>query len=319
VSAAAIPGHTLTAQGQSSAFRISLAQWSVNRRIFGQSIINLIEELGLDGLRSALRSNSANTLKGDLTTLDFPTLARQEFGIDAVEYVNTLFFDKGRDEDYLTSLRRRAADEGVRNLLIMCDLEGRLGDPDSTLRRQSVEDHFKWVDAAAFLGCHSVRVNALSEGTRGEQLRLVADGLHQLCEYADSAGINVLIENHGGLSSDGGWVLSLMKATDHPRVGTLPDFGNFQVTETERYDPYQGVTELMPFARAVSAKAYDFDDSGEETALDYRRLMRIILDAGYRGYVGIEYEGDRLSEMDGIRATKALLERIRDEVSDQYV
>ena len=311
----ALPGWTLAAQNTAVPFQISLAQWSLNQQIFGRPFADVLGEFGLDGLRTALRTNSSKVLRGELTTLDFPTLAREEFGIDAVEYVNTLFFDRASDEEYLRMLRQRANNEGVRSLLIMCDLEGRLGDPDSKLRRQAVQDHTKWVDAAAILGCHSIRVNALSEGTRNEQLELVADGLHSLCEYADSAEINVLIENHGGLSSDGSWVAALMQVTDHPRVGTLPDFGNFQLTESERYDPYRGVTEMMPFAKAVSAKSYDFDNAGAETTLDFRRLMDIVLDAGYRGYVGVEYEGTRLSEVDGIRATKSLLETIRDEVA----
>jgi sugar phosphate isomerase/epimerase len=198
----------------------------------------------------------------------------------------------------------------------MCDAEGALGDPDPARRRQAVENHHKWVEAAAFLGCHSIRVNAQSEGAYDEQLRLAADGLRRLCEFADGHGIGVLVENHGGLSSDGAWLAATLRAAGHPRAGALPDFGNFLLRRDpeEWYDRYRGVAELMPLARAVSAKSHDFDAGGNETHTDYRRMMRIVLDAGYRGHVGVEYEGERLSEDEGIRATVRLLERVRAEL-----
>lgn len=273
-------------------FRISLAQWSLHR---------------------TLRS-------GGLDPLDFPAVARERYGIEAVEYVNSFYRERALDRPYLTGLRRRAADAGVRSLLIMCDGEGELGHPEEASRIEAVENHRKWVEAAAFLGCHSIRVNASSSGGYDEQLRLAADGLHRLCEVADGHGIDVLVENHGGLSSNGAWLAGVMRAVDHPRAGTLPDFGNFRVrTDPEEwYDRYRGVAELMPFARAVSAKSHDFDTNGDETGTDYRRMMRIVLDADYRGWVGIEYEGDRLSEDDGIRATLRLLERVRHELEPHY-
>jgi len=292
-------------------FKISLAQWSLHKRVFGQPFEVVINEIGWNELSSTLRSDPAKVLKGSMSTLDFPVVARQEFGVEAVEYVNTFFFDKAREDSYLDELRHIAEGEGVTSLLIMCDFEGQLGDPDSELRTQAVVDHSKWADAAAALGCKAIRVNARSAGSAEDQMRLVADGLHELCDYADTVDIDVLVENHGGLSSNGEWVASLMRAVDHQRIGTLPDFGNFNVSETELYDRYKGIAEMMPFARAVSAKSYDFDTEGEETTLDYRRLLRIVVEAGYHGYVGIEYEGTRLSEADGIFATKALLESIR--------
>ncbi len=264
-------------------FRISLAQWSLHRTIFG----------------------------GKLDALDFPVVARREFGIEAVEYVNQFFFDRARDRAYLRELKRRAEGEGVRSLLIMCDREGRLGDPDPKKRRQAVENHYKWVEAARFLDCHSIRVNAASEGSYEEQQKLAADGLRRLTEFAAAHELNVLVENHGGLSSNGAWLAGVIHLVDHPRCGTLPDFGNWRIDATTRYDPYQGLDELMPFARGVSAKSYDFDAEGNETRLDYVRLLRIVHKAGYRGYIGIEYEGHRLDEPSGIRATKRLLERVR--------
>jgi sugar phosphate isomerase/epimerase len=216
----------------------------------------------------------------------------------------------------------RAEGEGVRSLLIMCDSEGDLGDPESSERARAVENHRKWVEAAKTLGCHSVRVNARSNPDLPyeEQEKLAADGLRSLCELADPHGIGVLVENHGGLSSNGAWLSAVMKRVAHPRIGTLPDFGNFRLRETpeEWYDRYQGVAELMPFAHAVSAKSHDFDENGDEIHTDFMKMMRIVLDADYRGYVGIEYEGETLSEAQGVEKTKALLERVREELGRAY-
>lgn len=273
-----------------SLFDISLAQWSLHRTLFD----------------------------GDLDNLDFARTARQEFGIGAVEYVNQFFMEKAKNRKYLKKMKKRADDAGVRSLLIMCDGEGALGDADADAREEAVENHHKWIDAAAFLGCHSIRVNARSSGSYDEQLKRAADGLRSLAEYGAEKEINVIVENHGGLSSNGEWLAAVMERVDHPRCGTLPDFGNFQIREGETYDRYTGVEELMPYAKGVSAKTHEFDDAGNEVNTDYLRMMRIVLDAGYRGYVGIEYEGDQLGEYEGIRATKSLLEKVREELSDEY-
>jgi sugar phosphate isomerase/epimerase len=196
----------------------------------------------------------------------------------------------------------------------MCDGEGDLGHADKAKRAEAVDNHKKWLEAARELGCHSIRVNAYGSGTPEEHMAQAADGLRALCVLADPLGLNVIVENHGGISSNGAWLAGVMKKTDHPRVGTLPDFGNFALGDHKFYDRYQGVAELMPYAKAVSAKSHDFDEKGEETATDYAKMMKIVLDAGYRGFVGIEYEGSRLSEKDGIDATKRLLERVRGEI-----
>jgi len=269
-------------KGQDPLFRISLAQWSLNRELFSQR----------------------------LNHLDFAQVARQEFGLDAIEYVNAFFKARARDAAYLAEMNRRASDHGVYQHLIMVDGEGDLGDPDPALRTQAIEKHLRWVEAAKDLGCATIRVNAGSKGTLEEQQRLAADGLRRLCERADPFGINVIVENHGGLSSHGDWLAGVMRLVDHPRCGTLPDFGNFY-----EYDRYQGVAEMMPYAKAVSAKSHDFDEQGNETTKDYRRLMKIVLDAGFHGWIGIEYEGDRLPEREGIRRTLQLLERIRTDLS----
>ncbi|MCH7824587.1 MAG: TIM barrel protein [Acidobacteria bacterium] len=271
-------------------FRISLAEWSLHRTLGA----------------------------GEMDHLDFARAAAEDYGCEGVEYVNTFFFDKAQDQTYLAEMVMRAEDQGIPSLLIMCDNEGRLGDPNDAARTTAVENHYKWLGAAQLLGCHSIRVNAASEGSFEEQQRLAADGLRRLCERGDEHGLNVIVENHGGLSSNGAWLAGVMELVDHPRSGTLPDFGNFRIAADERYDPYTGVEELMPYAKAVSAKSYDFDDQGDEIQLDYERLMRIVLDAGYRGYVGVEYEGSELSEPDGIRATKALLERTRETLAADY-
>ncbi len=269
-------------------YSISLAQWSYHRALQG----------------------------GKLDNLDFVKVARRDHGLDAVEYVNQFFKDKARDAGYLTEMLSRQDGEGVKALLIMIDDEGHLGDPDADRRKEAVTNHHQWVEAAVKLGCHSIRVNAHSEGSFEEQQKLAADGLRSLCEFADGHGINVIVENHGGLSSNGKWLAGVMELVGHPRCGTLPDFGNFQVSDNEEYDRYQGVAELMPFAKGVSAKSHDFDEQGNETHTDYFRMMKIVLDAGYRGYVGVEYEGDSLAEPDGVAATKKLLEVARDKLRE---
>ncbi len=263
-------------------YLISLAQWSLHRAF---------ESKRLD-------------------PLDFAVIAKRDYSIDAVEYVNQFYMGKTSDAEYLRRLEQRATDNGVRSVLIMCDGEGRLGDPDDAKRTRAVDNHRKWLDWAKELGCHSIRVNADSTGSREEQHRLAVDGLTSLTQVAAGMELNVIVENHGGLSSDGAWLAGVVRAVNLPHCGTLPDFGNFGT-----YDRYQGVAELMPLARAVSAKSYAFDEGGNETTIDYARMLKIVVDAGYRKHVGIEYEGERLSEEEGIRATKSLLERLRDELA----
>lgn len=249
--------------------------------------------------------------KGRLKHEDFAKTAREVHKIGAVEYVNTFFKDKPREVEYLKDLKKRANDLDVKILLIMCDSEGDLGHADKVKRTEAVENHKRWLGAARELGCHSIRVNAYGSGTPEEHMQQAAEGLHALCVLAEPLELNVIVENHGGLSSNGAWLAATIKRADHPRAGTLPDFGNFSIGEGKSYDRYQGVSEMMPFAKAVSAKSYDFDEQGNETTIDYRRMLKIVLGAGYSGHLGIEYEGTRLSEPDGVEATKKLLESIR--------
>ena len=270
-------------------FKISLAQWSLHRSLFD----------------------------GKIAPLDFPEKSRKLFNIDAVEYVSTFYKDLVHSASFASELKQRANDAGVKSLLIMVDGEGDLGAPDKGERVKTVENHKKWVHAAAELNCHSIRVNAAGPGTREELAEAVIDGLQMLAEYSKPFGISVLVENHGGFSSDANWLSNVMTRVSMPNCGTLPDFGNFCIhkageTCTEFFDRYKGVELLMPWAKAISAKSYDFYNSGEEISMDYRRLLRIVMDFNYSGYVGVEYEGDRMSEIEGVKATIHLLESIRE-------
>jgi L-ribulose-5-phosphate 3-epimerase len=286
---AALPRLSAAQEAKKPLFEISLAQWSLHKTLFDKKLDNK----------------------------DFAKVTKEDFGISAIEYVNQFWKDKATDKAYVAELKKRADDLGVKTLLIMCDGEGNLGDSDDAKRTQAVENHYKWVEAAKELGCHSIRVNAASNGRLSfeEQQKLAADGLRRLSEFAAPHGLNVIVENHGGLSSNGTWLAGVMKLVDKKNCGTLPDFGNFRVSNTEEYDRYKGVDELMPFAKAVSAKSHDFDAEGNETHTDYVKMMEIVLKHGYHGYCGIEYEGSKLSEAEGIKATKKLLERVREKLS----
>lgn len=290
-----IPG--LACQGTSKKlfFEIALAEWSLHRTL----------------------------REGKLTNLDFAATAKNEFGINIIEYVNQFFKDKAEDTTYLNDLLQRSKDNGVRNHLIMIDGEGGLGDTDAAARNKAVENHFKWVNAAKHLECVTIRVNAYGEGSAEDVSAAAIDGLGKLGEFASKSGINVIVENHGGYSSDGAWLSNVMKQVGLPNVGTLPDFGNFCIERKpddhnvclKEYDRYKGTQELMPFAKGVSAKAHSFDDQGNVVETDYNKILTIVKDSGFRGIVGIEYEGDKLSEYDGIKATKKALEKAGAEVS----
>lgn len=255
----------------------------------------------------------------ELDPRDFGPFCREKFGVDAVEYWMGPYADKAKDRAYMDEMQHKTEDAGLKGLLIMVDIpngEGNLGNPDDSKRQLAVEKHYEWVEAAKRMGCHSIRVNARSEGTREEQAKLAGDGLRKLCEFAAPFGLNVIVENHGGLSSDGAWLTSVIEAVGLPNCGTLPDFGNFQIRPGQWYDRYQGVKEMMPYAKAVSAKSHVFDAAGNETETDFFKMMKIVLDAGYHGFVGIEWEGQvPESEIEGTLLTKRLLERVREQAS----
>jgi sugar phosphate isomerase/epimerase len=274
-------------------FKISLAEWSLNKSLFS----------------------------GEISNLDFPVFTKTQFGIEAVEYVSTFF--KGTGKSYINELLQQTNDNGITNVLIMVDGEGNLGDLYKPRRIQAVERHYKWIDTAKILGCHSIRVNARGEGTEKQVSVAAIDGLRRLTEYGVKAGINVIVENHGGYSSDGKWLSNVISCVNNPYCGTLPDFGNFCLKSDyvegkqkciDEYDKYKGMQELMPFAKGVSAKSHNFDENGNETDIDYKKMIQIVRNSGYKGYIGIEYDGNKLSEIDGIIATRKLLERIFDEL-----
>jgi len=262
---------------QKEVYKISLAEWSLHRAIG----------------------------KGTISNLDFPRITKKTYGLDAVEYVSTFFKGKGEDTAYLTALKDSCNKYGVKSLMIMVDGEGSLADTSKAARTKAIENHYKWVKAAKFLGCHSIRVNAAGRGTMGQMQAAAIDGLGRLSEYAAGFGINVIVENHGGNSSYGKWLAEIMKTINKPNCGTLPDLGNFY-----EYDRYKGVTEMMPYAKGVSGKTLEFDAEGNETRVDFAKMMKIISDSKYTGYIDVEYEGNTLSEDEGIKASIILINKV---------
>jgi sugar phosphate isomerase/epimerase len=267
---------TLAANAQKPRFKISLAEWSVRSSIWKKTMSNL----------------------------DFPRVAKLDYGLDGVEYVSTFFQGKVEDNNYLAQLKDSCKKYQVKSVLIMVDGEGNLADTSAAKRNKAVENHYKWVKAAKFLGCHSIRVNAAGKGTQEQMADAAVDGLSKLAAYAAKYKINVIVENHGGYSSIGTWLTGVMKRVNKKNCGTLPDLGNFY-----EYDRYQGVTDMMPFAKGVSGKTHDFDQDGNETVIDYPKMLKIVAESGYKGYIDVEYEGAKLSEADGIKASIALVKK----------
>lgn len=277
-------------------FKLSLAQWSLHKMI--QS--------------------------GELDPVDFAQKAN-ELGFAGIEYVSALYDDhlkKGDSpekamQELLSTLKAKSQQFKVDNVLIMVDGEGHLAELDDKKRNEAVENHKKWVDAAVELGCHSIRVNAHGEGTEKEVAAAAVKGLSDLSNYAAPKGINVIVENHGGYTSNGKWLAGVMEQVGLPNCGTLPDFGNFCINVSygsinaeeceDVYDIYKGVEELLPYAKGVSAKSYDFDEDGNQPMIDYRRMLQVVKDSGYKGYIGVEYEGDEMGEIEGIEATRQLI------------
>ena len=281
-------------------FKLSLAQWSLHK---------------------AMRNDKT------IDPLDFAQKA-SEYGFEGVEYVSQLYTEHIKTmgmDSVLTILKANSKKFNVQNVLIMVDGEGSLASTNDEERNTTIENHYKWVDAAAFLGCHSIRVNAHGEGTAEEVSFTAVKGLSKLSEYAEKQDINVLVENHGGYTSNGAWLADVMKKVGRANVGTLPDFGNFCQTIgygsindencKDPYDIYKGLEELMPYAKAVSAKSYDFDDDGNQPKIDYLKMMKIVKEAGYTGFVGVEYEGSNRTEHQGIELTRDLLLKVGKELS----
>jgi len=285
-------------------FKLSLAQWSLNKPIFA----------------------------GELDPMDFAEKAN-EMGFEGIEYVSSFYGQQIKDAEnpeeamqkVLDTLKAKSEEFNVENVLIMVDGEGELASPNQTEREKAVENHKKWVDAASFLGAHSIRVNLFGSEEPEKWKNAAIKGLKALSEYAAQKDINVLVENHGYLSSNAALLVEVIEGVNMENAGTLPDFGNFCLKREggerweakciEEYPKYQGIEEMMPHAKAVSAKSYDFDENGEETTLDYERILKIVQDAGYTGFVGVEYEGENLSPEEGIKATKELLEEVGSELN----
>jgi len=277
--------------------KISLAEWSFHRALY----------------------------TGKLDNLDFAAKAKNDFGVDAVEYVNGFFGGRkinfkqaAKNQTYLNELLMRSKDAGVFNHLIMVDEEGPLALPDDKLRLQAVDNHKKWIEAAKFLGCLTVRVNLHGDGDSDAKKTASIDSLSKLGEFAKTMNINVVVENHGSDSSKGFWLADVMKQVNKTNVGTLPDFGNFCISHPwgttegpckDEYDRYKGIAEMLPFAKGVSAKTYDFDANGEQPLMDYKRLINLVKQSGFKGYIGIEFEGKNGDEEQGVRKTKALIEK----------
>ena len=272
-------------------FKISLAQWSLHNALFAKEMNNL----------------------------DFAEKARS-LGFEGLEYVNTFFKDKAKNLSYLKEMNSRAASEGLKNVLIMIDGEGNLAETDNTLRLKGIENHYKWVEAAHFLGCHAIRVNLRGGKDKKEALKTSVDSLNRLSDFAKGSNINILVENHGGFSSDGDWMSKVFSQVKNQNTGTLPDFGNFCMerkgdTCVNEYDRYKGMEQLLVYAKSVSAKSNIFNAQGSEKNIDYYKIMKMVKEAGYTGFVGVEYEGNNEDEERGIQLTRDLLIKVGKQLS----
>jgi len=285
-------------------FQLSLAQWSMHK---------MIKDDNVDPYSFAEKAKA--------------------WGFEGLEYVSQLYnreleaanFSEEAMANFVARSNEEASKHGLKNLIIMIDRQGDLATSDEAERTKAVENHYKWVDAAAAMGCHAIRVNLAGSNNEDEWIANSVDGLTQLASYARDKNINIIVENHGGLSSNGALLAQVMQTVNMDNCGTLPDFGNFCIKRkdpndysagcAEMYDIYQGVTELMPFAKAVSAKSHNFDAEGNETEIDYVKMLQIVKDAGYSGFIGVEYEGSVLSEEEGILATKELLLKAADKLN----
>ncbi|GAB3950780.1 sugar phosphate isomerase/epimerase [Spirosoma harenae] len=328
---------------------LTAAGMSLSSVLPAQSMIDMAPKKFNFEISLAEFSYFPDIMSGKMTNLDFPAKVKKDFGINVLEYVSMFFNNKHTDQAYLKDLKQRCDDLGMKNNLIMVD-GANIADLDAAKRQKAVEAHYAWIDAAKFLGCNSIRVNlgdsskaltGVPDDPAEEASKSAADGYHKLLEFAAKSKMDVIVENHFGNSTDIDWLVGVLKQVNMPNAGLLPDFGNFcrqrskpvtndikGVMDTkciQEYDKYEGVKKMMPYAKGISAKTHKFDAQGNETEIDFRRMFKIIKDAGFKGYVGIEYEGGLmnmynptggyLSATDGIRATKTLLERVRTELA----
>lgn len=296
IAATAISMPSLYAYGIKSEIKmpkISLAQWSLNRAFFAKT----------------------------LDPLNFASIAKTDYDISAIEYVNQFYVDSSTDEKFWAEMATRASDAGVESLIMMVDEERKLGDLNLEKRKKAVEDHQKWVHAAKILGCHSIRVNAFGEGNPNELEASLVDGLGKLTEYAAKEKIYVILENHGLHTSNTDFMTGIIKLVNNPYLGTLPDFGNWCLnaewgsTQTTKncsniFPPEDGIAAFLPYAKGVSAKSYAFDDDGFDTVINYPKLLQLVKNSDFEGHIGIEFEGENMEEPAGIKATKNLIEKV---------
>lgn len=290
-----------------SPFTISLSQWAFHRAIFGDSRENYNEFI------ATLMSSPDDVLRGEMDPRDIVWRAR-ELGVGVVDLVNILWFGHGQDRPWIDDFKSRAADADVTFGVLMCDQCGNIGAADVSERRRSLEAHLQWMETAAELGCPFLRANPYGDGTYLEQCQRGAETLHQLAERSAGYNLEVIVENHGHPGSNGAWLAMLIEMADHPRLGTYTDLDNFfmggwNLVPERRYDREQGLLDLAPYTKAISAKTHDFGPDGEETTIDYQACLKILLDAGFSGLVGAEFEGNRQSEAEGSRLTVELLRR----------
>ena len=281
-------------------------------------------------------------MQGKFDLLGFPDLVKNTYGINGAEYWSIPFMGRENDRDFLNDLKRRSDDNGVDNLIILVDdidiktmqSGPSLASSNKNDRDTAIDYHKKWVDVAKNIGCHSIRINLRSEEENDQKiLENSSESISKLIEFSKQDIISIVIENHGGITGDADWLVSLMKNVDSKHLGTLPDFGtynfcikrgnlNFQsLSENceDQYDKYLGVKKLMPYAKGVSAKSHEFDKDGEELSTNYSRMIKIISESNYKGYITIEYEGAMkgmfggegtyLSPHEGILATKKLINK----------
>lgn len=284
-------------QEAKSFFKLSLAQWSFHRSI----------------------------KYNNLSPYEFARLA-SELDFEGLEYVSTLYPDVMKSDDKTSAINSfieknnsLAAQYKMKNVLIMVDEEGNLSTSNKNERLEAIENHKLWINAAHKMGCGAIRLNLHGEEDEELWIKNSIASLEMLSEFAKPLNVNIIVENHGGNSSNASLLMKVINQVSFDNCGTLPDFGNFCLSKDwgslkenkcdNPYDPYMGVSEMMPKAFGVSAKAYDFDASGNETILDYKKLLSIVKKAGYNGFIGVEYEGDHLSEEEGIIATKKLIEK----------
>ena len=252
--------------------RLSLAEWSLRREI----------------------------LDFQPRHLELARVAKDVFGLDAIEYRSTFFADKATDFGYLGEMKKRQEDLGVRAVLIEVENEGPLGAQEDWDRWTAIDAHFKWLAAAAFLGCESVSVPAEGLVRGAPYLDWMADSLQRLGGIAKPYGINVLVANRVGLACDGSWMAKLMDRTAVPWVGAHPHVGNVDLGGGKAYPRYQGVEEMMPFAKALSVR-------GGSSEIEFGKIAKLAAESNYARYVGIEWDGAG----DPREGTKRTIELVR--------